>query len=334
MLHGFKTFCKVFFSALTVILFSFSAQADEVETFNGRPVFGRVIVDYDNVASTLAELESQSQLIIRGIIQDGQENLVQDNNFGYTKTTVLITDVLKGDETMTDSTIVFREPYILVVRDGITGYIINENYLPSTTGSEYILFLGKSSDDIELYKGTYYLLYDEKGKYPIRDDMDPEHMTTSFYVDNLTNAQLNIGPKDSSEYRNIYKSIINKYILKNITTITKTTNEMEVINKNGILYVPLRYTAELTGCSVEWNSETSTACVKKENHTAEFTTGKDIYILNRHICEAETPPIISEGKMYIPLSTVKQGLGVDVVYDYYNSTITFNCYWYSKNCAD
>ena len=57
--------------------------------------------------------------------------------------------------------------------------------------------------------------YYENSKYPANENIKRMRTSTDAYVDGLSNEELNIGPEKSTFYRNMYKSVIDKYILGN-----------------------------------------------------------------------------------------------------------------------
>ena len=164
-----KNVC-VIISVLMTMLLSFLASCEilfageNYGTINGKPIL-RGIFEYSKYPSDLEELEEDSDLIIKGIIQDGKENLEVTESFGYTKTKVLITEILKGDKNLLNQVIVYTEPYYEKIIKGVLGYVLMDNYEPAIINNEYILFLDDYTGETEIYKGTYTLKYCETGKY-------------------------------------------------------------------------------------------------------------------------------------------------------------------------
>lgn len=147
-------------------------------------------------------------------IQSESEDLMVSETFGYTKTDVVVTQVIKGDDSLLNTTIKIREPYYPFEIDGVKGYISGDNYEPAIVGNEYVLFLGKYSGDMELYKDAYSVKYCERGKYLVNDTLLNSRSNTNMVIENMTNEELNVGPYNSDFYKDIYKDVVKKYILK------------------------------------------------------------------------------------------------------------------------
>ena len=334
---------------ISLSLFSETLFAKEREILDNKPVY-RGIVEWDKYVTDLEDVEEDSDLIIKGIIQEGKENLLISDTHGYTYTKVLVTEVLKGDKNLLNKIIIFSEPYFETVINDTPAYMINDNYLPAIFGNEYFLFLKEYTGDFELYKGVYILCYDEKGKYPVNDNVKKIRTNTSDFVDCLSNEELNLstgGGTDEEIYRDIYKSVLDKYVLNSdkeinkpieneeITTsresesegktiITKSAEELGALNKNDRLLIPLRDVAELTGCRVEWDGNTKTACAKKGKNTVKFLINSNEYYVNDKVYELDIPAEIYDSKTYVPLRAVSEGLGVSIEYDSDNKTVTLS----------
>lgn len=338
------------------VLFSQVIFADEEETYNDKPVFTRAIVDWDKNIDSLEDLEDNSGIIIRGTILNDKETLMVDDSFGYTKTKVLVNDVINGDVALIDQTITCIEAYFETTRYDTSGYIMCGNYEPAIPGSEYILFLNKYTGKTEIYKGVYFIAYHETGKYLVTDDIKNTDIAVSDYVDSLTNEELNIGPKDSTVYRSIYKSVMEKYVLNSYTeknesvteteqsavteqtteettlqettqiisktTVTKTADELGAIIKNDRILIPLRDTAEIMDCIVGWAPDTKTAYLIKDKNTVKFTINSSEYSVNDEVFALDTPAEIYNDKTYIPLRALSEGLGIDIEYNSSDKTVT------------
>ena len=356
MFYKNKVLNKVYIIAIIIItlmsllFFTETMLAKETEIFDNKPVFARAVVDLAKDVTNLGELEEDSDLIIKGIIQEEKEILMVDDSFGYTNTKVLVTEVIKGDENLINQIVIYREPYFETTQNGVSGYIMCANYLPAIINNEYILFLNNYTGNFELYKGIYSMRYYEKGKYSVNNGIKKIRTNTTDFVNSLSSEELNIGPNGGTEeaiYRDIYKSVLDKYVLNSdkeinkpieneeITTsresesegktiITKSAEELGALNKNDRLLIPLRDVAELTGCSVEWDGNTKTACAKKGKNTVKFSINSNEYYINDKVYELDTQAEIYDSKTYVPLRAVSEGLGVSIEYDSDNKTVTLS----------
>ncbi len=339
---------------LNILVSSKTLLAGEnYETIDGKPVL-RAILEYSKYPSNLEELEQGSDLIIKGIIQDGKENLAVTESFGRTKTKVLVTEVLKGNEDLLNQVIIYREPYYEKIIKGVLGYIVDENYEPAIINNEYILFLSNYTGESQVYKDAYTLEYCELGKYLVNENIKRMRTSTDAYVDGLSNEELNIGPEKSTFYRKMYKSVIDKYILGNDvsddekqeieskpeeimrgepekeegreekTVKTIGFDEYKALNKDGRVLLPIRDIAELLECKIEWNAGTKTAVIKRNNETIEFMIGQKYFLLNGTKYNIDTEAEIYENKTYIPIRSMSEAFGIEISYNNIDKTITIS----------
>ena len=335
---------------LSILAFSEILLAGENhETIDGKPVL-RAILEYSKYPANLTELEQGSDLIIKGIIQDGKENLAVTENFGRTKTKVLVTEVLKGNEDLLNQIIIYREPYYEKIINGVLGYVMDENYEPAIINNEYILFLSNYTGESQVYKDAYTLEYCELGKYLVNENIKRARTSVDAYVDGLSNEELNIGPEKSTFYRKMYKSVIDKYILGNDVSndeIQEETNPKEIsgepenekgekektiktigfeeykaLNKNGRILLPIRDIAELLECKTDWNAGTKTAVIKRNGEIIEFTIGQKYFTLNGTKYNIDTEAEIYENKTYIPIRGISEAFGIEIDYNNTDKTIT------------
>ncbi len=352
-----KNICTVIAVVITMLLSMVTSSkillaGEDYGTIDGKPILGRGILEYSKYPSNLEELEEDSDLIIKGIIQDGKENLAVTENFGRTKTKVLVTEVLKGNEDLLNQIIIYREPYYEKIINGVLGYVMDENYEPAIIGNEYILFLDNDTSGAEIYKGTYALKYCETGKYPVNENIKRARTSVDAYVDGLSNEELNIGPEKSTFYRKMYKSVIDKYILGNDVSndeIQEETNPKEIsgepenekgekektvktigfdeykaLNKNGRILLPIRDIAELLECETDWNGGTKTAVIKRNGEIIEFTIGQKYFTLNGTKYNIDTEAEIYESKTYIPIRGISEAFGIEIAYNNIDKTITIS----------
>ncbi len=182
----------------------------------GTIVLDKTIVNYNLIqadriteARDFNELEKVSDLIIKATVLPGKENILDMTDkgrvyFGYTHTKIQINDVYYGNVSKDDIINITEEYYIT---DSTIGKSINTqgNYMPAKEGKKYIFFL-KKYDNSTRYKDMYYPIELEKGKYLINDKTkDISSLNT------LLNKDLEIGPKDSTEYKEWFKKVKEKY---------------------------------------------------------------------------------------------------------------------------
>lgn len=120
-----------------------------------------------------------------------------------------------------------------------------------------------------------------------------------------------------------------KEIFENAQASGKTVarlslSDEKVINKNNRILVPLRDLAEFIGCDVSWDSNTKTAYVSKNNNIISFKINSTNYTINDIVYNIDVPAEIYNGKTYIPLRTVGEALGMNVIYNEKNYTVTLS----------
>ena len=79
--------------------------------------------------------------------------------------------------------------------------------------------------------------------------------------------------------------------------------------------VPLRATMEAYGCEVNWNQETSTAIVIKDDITVEVPIGARYIYRNQVRIENDTAALLKNGRTYLPIRAVLEAFGAIVEWD-------------------
>jgi hypothetical protein len=84
------------------------------------------------------------------------------------------------------------------------------------------------------------------------------------------------------------------------------------VERNGVIFVPLRFVSEAMGAKVTWNSETKQAILEWDNARTIFTIGKlEVDYKGEPVLLRASPFIYSERTM-LPLKISAQGIGYDV----------------------
>lgn len=96
--------------------------------------------------------------------------------------------------------------------------------------------------------------------------------------------------------------------------------EVPPVIKSGRTLVPVRVIAEGLGAKVDWNDATRTAVITKGTQQLSLTLDSRTAVLNGKQVKLDTPPVISQQRMLLPLRFVGESLGVTVGWD--NSTRT------------
>ncbi|MCC8098299.1 MAG: copper amine oxidase N-terminal domain-containing protein [Eubacterium sp.] len=94
------------------------------------------------------------------------------------------------------------------------------------------------------------------------------------------------------------------------------------ININDRVFIPLRYFCGLIDCTVGWDGETRTAYAEKDGLKAEFTIGENYYISNGEKIESDAAAVIYNDLTYIPLRYASEALGTELFYNSETKMIT------------
>lgn len=108
------------------------------------------------------------------------------------------------------------------------------------------------------------------------------------------------------------------------SVLTMSMDELGAINKNDRLLVPVRTVAELTGCNVEWYADSKTIVISDNDNCIRFAVNSEKYSVNDEIYSIDVPAEIYEGKTYVPVRAVSNGLGINIVYNSTDKTISLS----------
>ena len=160
-------------------------------------------------ASTVDELRSVSDLIVV-FTPENQENVLYyfDDGVvatGHTRTSGVVSEVLKGDVSAGDTIVITEECY--TTEDGSVLWT-QQGYLPMQDGKRYLLFLTRYSEKRTVFAGMYYPTELEYGKYLLREDGGTETMTNGMG----TADDFEIGPYgDLEKYSSWYGQVAALY---------------------------------------------------------------------------------------------------------------------------
>lgn len=80
----------------------------------------------------------------------------------------------------------------------------------------------------------------------------------------------------------------------------------------GRTLVPIRVIAEGLGAEVDWNQTTRTAVIQRGSHQLVLTVGSNQAKVNGKQVQMETPPVMSNQRMLLPLRFVGESLGITI----------------------
>ncbi|KAI7282688.1 hypothetical protein KC345_g3355 [Hortaea werneckii] len=106
-------------------------------------------------------------------------------------------------------------------------------------------------------------------------------------------------------------------------TINDKTTQMDVapLNKNGSIFIPLRYLGEAIGADVIWDQAKQTVWVKTDGNTAVFRTGQSYMELNGQRKDIGSPVFLKNDRVQVPLRFIAELLGWDVQWTPANGAI-------------
>ena len=97
------------------------------------------------------------------------------------------------------------------------------------------------------------------------------------------------------------------------------TQRPEIMNDR--TFVPLRSIFEAMQTKVDWNGETQTVTAIKGKRTINLTLDSDKAYLNGKNIQLDTPPVLYQGSLYVPLRFVGEALGATVIWENATRTI-------------
>jgi len=102
----------------------------------------------------------------------------------------------------------------------------------------------------------------------------------------------------------------------------KLAFDVEPFIESGRTLVPIRRIFEAFGATVEWNEQTQTATVMKENENISFTINDNMAVINGVNEQMEVAAkIVDGGRTVVPLRFLSEALGYNVEWDGVTQTI-------------
>lgn len=193
----------VYFLALSLVV-----VGGVIYISNGPYTVNQVMTDRITLANSVSQLEELSDLVVL-VTPKAQENVLikdpVDNNVitGYTKTTATVLDVIKGNVTEGQEVLITEECYTTTLNSVLW---TQQGYLPMEDGDSYLLYLKAYTDDSS-YKGMYFPIDLEYGKYVIPQTAPISEMATTY-----TTEQLQIGAEtNATKYGDWYQQVVSSY---------------------------------------------------------------------------------------------------------------------------
>lgn len=99
------------------------------------------------------------------------------------------------------------------------------------------------------------------------------------------------------------------------------TMEAPLILINGRVMVPLRFIAETLSAQVEWDGTEKKITVTSLNNEIKLWLGKSFALINGKQFSLESPPVLIEGRVLIPVRFIAEALGATVNWKPQNSEV-------------
>lgn len=191
------------------------------------------------------------------------------------------------------------------LRDGTAYALISDKNFNKIAISDNKTVILKADDDYPIDYSTPYINIETK----IVDITKPLEEIKTSMLDVLTDEEREIFENAQENQKNV--AILN-------------LSDIDIINKNDRILIPIRDLAKFIGCEVNWDASTKTAFVSNNSNIVSFKINSDIYIINGMEHNLDVPAKIINNKTYIPLRAAGEALGLEVAYNAKNQTITLS----------
>lgn len=102
------------------------------------------------------------------------------------------------------------------------------------------------------------------------------------------------------------------------------TPDVPPVIEGGRTLVPVRVIAEGLGAEVDWNAEKKTAEITRDGKKLLLTLQSRQAVVNGKAVQLDTPPVIHQQRMLLPLRFVGESLGITVGWEQNNRTVIAN----------
>ena len=92
-------------------------------------------------------------------------------------------------------------------------------------------------------------------------------------------------------------------------------NDVAPVIKGDRAYLPVRFIAENLGATVEWNKDTRTVTITKDDIKIVITIGAETAIVNGETITLDYPAFIENDRTYTPIRFVAEKLGCEVLWN-------------------
>lgn len=178
--------------------------------------------------------------------------------------------------------------------------------IPLFSNSDSLIITGKTEVDAELFFNSQALLIGKDGSFSV-----------SYKAYNTVNQLIFTSIDHLGNKKSVIRVFFYKPVLANTIILTIGSNigsfnarEFEIdappILINGRVLVPLRAIAEIFGADVLWLPSTKKVTISLRNITFELTVGKQEAKLNGKSILLDSPPVINNGRVMVPLRIISE----------------------------
>lgn len=93
---------------------------------------------------------------------------------------------------------------------------------------------------------------------------------------------------------------------------------------NNRTYVPVRGVFEELGFTVSYDSTTAIAKISNDKYTIEIPKNKNYFLVNNQTIKPETPQIVIDNSLYLPLRAIGDSIGANTSWDSKNKTASIS----------
>ncbi len=113
---------------------------------------------------------------------------------------------------------------------------------------------------------------------------------------------------------------------KDSYAVSGSVNQMDAAPfiENGRAYLPLRYLARALGIGVAWDDATQTVTLANSEKVLSVEIGGEQITINGEKASFDYPPVIKNGRTYLPASFLATYLNYDLTWDGQNQTIVIS----------
>ena len=193
-----------------------------------------------------------------------------------------------------------------------TAPVLTVDSIPLFSNSDSLIITGKTEVDAELFFNSKALLIGKDGSFSV-----------SYKAYNTVNQLIFTSIDPLGNKKSVIRVFFYKPVLANMIILTVGSNmgsfnarEFEIdsppILINGRVLVPLRTIAEIFGADVIWTPSTKKVNISLRSITIELTAGKQEAILNGKTILLDSPPVINNGRVMVPLRIISEAFQSEV----------------------